>query len=97
VVHKLLGSSLDIVQALTSRVVLSSTELSEWLWLDVSNGSNRVDVSLLSPEDGRRSRFRNELLFYVGFEVFTVVTMKDGVSWDVTPCGSCKNRRFGGT
>jgi hypothetical protein len=23
--------------------------------------------------------------------------MKNDVSWDVTPCGSCKNRRFGGT
>jgi hypothetical protein len=22
------------------------------------------------------------------------VTMKNGVIWDVTPCGSCKNRRF---
>jgi hypothetical protein len=22
---------------------------------------------------------------------------QDGVFWDVTPCGSCKNRRFGGT
>jgi hypothetical protein len=33
----------------------------------------------------------------VGFEVFTAVTMKNGVFWDVTPCGSCKNRRFGGT
>jgi hypothetical protein len=22
--------------------------------------------------------------------------MKKGVSWDVTPSGSCKNRRFGG-
>jgi hypothetical protein len=30
-------------------------------------------------------------------EVFTAVTMKKGVFWDVTPCGSCKNRRFGGT
>jgi hypothetical protein len=29
------------------------------------------------------------------FEVFTAVTMKNGVFWDVTPCGSCKNRRFG--
>jgi hypothetical protein len=25
------------------------------------------------------------------FEVFTAVTMKNGVFWDVTPCGSCKN------
>jgi hypothetical protein len=33
----------------------------------------------------------------VRFEVFTPVTMKNCVFWDVTPCGSCKNRRFGGT
>jgi hypothetical protein len=35
--------------------------------------------------------------FYVRFEVFTVVTMKNDVFWDVTPCGSCKSRRFRGT
>jgi hypothetical protein len=23
--------------------------------------------------------------------------MKNDVFWDVSPCGSCKNRRFGGT
>jgi hypothetical protein len=23
--------------------------------------------------------------------------LKNGVFWVVTPCGSCKNRRFGGT
>jgi hypothetical protein len=34
---------------------------------------------------------------HVRFEVFTAVTMKNCVFWDVTPCGSCKNRRFGGT
>jgi hypothetical protein len=33
----------------------------------------------------------------VRFEVFTAVTMKNGVFWDVTSCGSCKNRCFGGT
>jgi hypothetical protein len=33
----------------------------------------------------------------VRFEVFTAVTMKNGVFWVVTPCGSWKNRRFGGT
>jgi hypothetical protein len=31
------------------------------------------------------------------FEVFTAVTMKNGVFWDVTPCGSCTKRCFGGT
>jgi hypothetical protein len=33
----------------------------------------------------------------VRFEVFTAVTMKNAVFWDVTPCGSCKNRHFRGT
>jgi hypothetical protein len=33
----------------------------------------------------------------VRFEVFTAVTMKNVVFWDATPCGSCNNRRFGGT
>jgi hypothetical protein len=32
----------------------------------------------------------------VRFEVSTAVTMKNGVFWDVTPCGSCKNGRFEG-
>jgi hypothetical protein len=31
------------------------------------------------------------------FEVFKEVTMKNDVFWDVAPCGSCENRRFGGT
>jgi hypothetical protein len=26
---------------------------------------------------------------HVRFKVFTAVTMKNGVFWDVTPCGSC--------
>jgi hypothetical protein len=34
---------------------------------------------------------------YIRFEVFMAVTMKIGVFWDVTPCGSCKNPCFGGT
>jgi hypothetical protein len=34
---------------------------------------------------------------FVRFEVFTAVTMKNGVFWDVTTCGSCKKWRFGGT
>jgi hypothetical protein len=35
-------------------------------------------------------------LSYVRFEVFTAVTMKNGIFWDVMPCGSCKSWRFGG-
>jgi hypothetical protein len=33
----------------------------------------------------------------VRFEVFMAVTIKNGVFWDVMPCGSGKNRHFGGT
>jgi hypothetical protein len=33
----------------------------------------------------------------VKFEVFTAVTTKNGVFWDITPCGSCRNRLFGET
>jgi hypothetical protein len=33
----------------------------------------------------------------VRFEFFTAVAIKNDVFWDVTACGSCKNRRFGGT
>jgi hypothetical protein len=29
------------------------------------------------------------------FEVFTSVTMKNAIFWDVNPCDSCKNRHFG--
>jgi hypothetical protein len=39
----------------------------------------------------------NNYCRYVRFEAFTAVTMKNGVFWDVTPSGFCKNRRFGGT
>jgi hypothetical protein len=34
--------------------------------------------------------------YHVRFEVFTAVTVKNVVFWDVALCGSCKNRRFGG-
>jgi hypothetical protein len=34
---------------------------------------------------------------FVRFEVFTAVTMKKAVFWDVAPCRYGVNRRFGGT
>jgi hypothetical protein len=33
---------------------------------------------------------------FIGFVVFTAMIMKNGVFWDITLCGSSKNRRFGG-
>jgi hypothetical protein len=36
------------------------------------------------------------LVNHVRFEVFTEMTMKNGIFCDVMPCGSCKNKCFGG-
>jgi hypothetical protein len=33
----------------------------------------------------------------VRLQVFTAVTIKTASFWDVAPCRSCVNRRFGGT
>jgi hypothetical protein len=35
--------------------------------------------------------------FCYEYGVKEIFIMKNGVYWDVTPCGSCKNRRFRGT
>jgi hypothetical protein len=59
-------------------------------WLRASTASYTMDARLERP--GRESDQS-----CVKFEVFTAVTMKNGVYWDVTPCGSCRNRHFGGT
>jgi hypothetical protein len=48
-------------------------------------------------EEGNLKFNITEIMFGVRLEVFTAVTMKNGIFWDVAPCGSCKNRRFGGT
>jgi hypothetical protein len=36
-------------------------------------------------------------MWIVRFEGFTAVATKNAVFWDVAPCRSCVNRRFGGT
>jgi hypothetical protein len=41
--------------------------------------------------------FHQILSYYVRFEVFTAVTMKNAFFWDVAPCRSCVKRHFGGT
>jgi hypothetical protein len=54
--------------------------------------NNPEDTILQSVTLSNNKNFK-----YVKLEVFTAVTMKNGVFWDVTPCGSCKKQRFGGT
>jgi hypothetical protein len=46
--------------------------------------------------------FQNDFLImvrvftlYERFEVSTAATVTNGLFWDITPCASCKKRRFG--
>jgi hypothetical protein len=48
-------------------------------------------------EDKDEDKNGKTAIAHVRFDVFTAMAMKNGVLWDVTPCGPYKNRRFGGT
>jgi hypothetical protein len=66
--------------------------------MDIVDGSERENIMrghVIVSSDKQINFQRNKIL-PVRLEVFTAVTIKNGVFWDVTPCGSCKNRRFGG-
>jgi hypothetical protein len=60
-----------------------------------------VSTKLKAHNEGFRNRFFTKFHWdnsnkddFVRLEVFTAVTMKNGVFCYVTPCGSCKNRRL---
>jgi hypothetical protein len=62
------------------------------------NVSGHTGPTGMSAREGQElNKGGARFMIRVRFEVFTVVTMKNAVFWDVTPCRSCKNRRFGGT
>jgi hypothetical protein len=78
------------------RVVPVRTDVSEELSASIIRVTRIGELgTTLAVTSNRRTLRRN--IKYVRFEVFTAVTMKNGVFCDVTPCGSCKNRHFGGT
>jgi hypothetical protein len=58
----------------------------------VSSGMLRR-VALVGTDDSEELGTSFMRVTRIGEEV---KTLKNGVFWDVTPCGSCKNRRFGG-
>jgi hypothetical protein len=65
--------------------------------LDLGEGGRKCDNIKNPAPCGQFVKILLNGVEDVRFEVFTVVTMKNVVFWDVTQCGSCKNRRFGGT
>jgi hypothetical protein len=67
-----------------SKIKLNSGKLK----LSLNNLSLSIhNMSLSMYKDNR---------YNVKFEVFTAVSMKNAVFWDVAPCRSCVNRCFGG-
>jgi hypothetical protein len=52
----------------------------------------RVDTSVVNKG---LWLWRRTITWLVRFEVFTAVTMKNAVFWDVASCRSCVTRRFG--
>jgi hypothetical protein len=62
-----------------------------------NNGRVFITVELHAPIEGTLLLFfarETNFITEVRLEVFTAVTMKNGVFWDVTPCGFSKNRRL---
>jgi hypothetical protein len=55
------------------------------------------NIELFWNKHSFREQMRKTENTDVRFEVFTAVTMKNAVLWDVAPCRYCVNRRFGGT
>jgi hypothetical protein len=58
--------------------------------------NRRTDARCEQIPSHRRENLKS-YMYSVKFEVFTALIMKNGVLWDVTPCRSCRYRRFGGT
>jgi hypothetical protein len=89
------------VRVLCTILVLSSAHECVRTSISVTTAFHSADVSSKGNSDWsavkQRTLGESFLDSCVRFEVFTVLTMKNGIFWDVTPCGSCKNWHFGGT
>jgi hypothetical protein len=59
------------------------------------------EVTYWENNEAQNSKTAKNISDYARFEVLleveTELTLKNAVFWDVMLCGSCKNRRFGGT
>jgi hypothetical protein len=59
-----------------------------------------MDLTFCEASEGDTSMdgIGNDISGEAGIEdLLTQESAKNGIFWDVTMCGSCKNRRFGGT
>jgi hypothetical protein len=87
-----IGRTLDFLASVI-RSILSSN----WGIFKIPSSGMLHFVTLVRTDVPKELSASIIKVVFVRFEVFTAVTMKNGVFRDVTPCGSCKNPRFGGT
>jgi hypothetical protein len=68
-----------------------------WVWLRFK--ITIIPQQIVVPQIMTTETFARKMkysLCYFRFDLFTVVNKKYAFFWDITPRGSCKNRRFGG-
>jgi hypothetical protein len=103
----LLGDNIDTINKDTETLIHAGKEVSpevnieETKYMLVSpdqNADQNRDIKIANRSVQNVSQFT-----YLGMTatnqnlIWEEIKRKNGVFWVVTPCGSCKNRRFGGT
>jgi hypothetical protein len=73
------------------RVALVGTGVSEELNTSLIRVTRIGELETTLAVTSNQRTLRRNTKSYVRFEVFTAVTTKNAVFWDVTPCGSHKN------
>jgi hypothetical protein len=77
--------------------VISNHKIISQQQLDKHEDRNELGFILCTAQDfPHEAVATQDRMVDVRIEGFTAVTMKNGVFWDGTPRGSCKNGRFGG-
>jgi hypothetical protein len=91
----LMGMSFEVFTAIKIEILVLWV-MSPCILIGECQSVGRTHYPRLAP---RRLKFNimNNFVIYVRFEVFTAITMKNAVFWNVAPCRYCVNRRFGGT
>jgi hypothetical protein len=83
-VSQLCNNQIEICKQRWSRVKKS-------LWdTRLRNSEDIHDTSESRIRGSSKTSLNSNKPIHARFEVFTAVNMKNGVFWDVTPCGSCK-------
>jgi hypothetical protein len=80
------------------RGINDSAEYGAFIWTWISTLKSRTTGSCNYTSAFKLQAAVSSRLFSLKMKkIYSPKIMENGVFWDVTLCGSCKNRRFGGT